>query len=232
MRLRYTEGQGRKVVIRLLPPELDEKTWIASLPNPTAHDIRILHFLPGSFSVNKAQKKLNSHPLAYIQFQNRIYAQAFIKAYNGHRFLNERKELYQAVVALAPNQRVPEVRVKADGCDVRARQDVRAKERYLGQKYLFKERQKEPAEVQNTEKNTEKNGEKTENQPPARDGYFKVWDEKAFSQEKLYQYFLQQEEYELDPENNTMPKESAALAVGFVKKRGSNRRESIETIGL
>ncbi|CAD7955377.1 unnamed protein product [Amoebophrya sp. A25] len=87
---------GCKVVIRLLPPELDEPNFRSSIAPEFPPRMRYFRFVQG---------KKSMHSVAYAQFDTREVAKNFVTDYNGHQFMNERGEKFAAVAATAPNQR-------------------------------------------------------------------------------------------------------------------------------
>lgn len=102
---------GAKLAIRLLPPEIEESHFLSSLPPKylSSKDgyggLSCFQFIPGVYYHNKP--KQSHHPLATLAFWRREAALAFAAEYNGHVFMNEKREKYHAVVAPAPNQRPP-----------------------------------------------------------------------------------------------------------------------------
>eukprot|EP00392_Amoebophrya_sp_AT5.2_P016992 g17302.t1 len=93
---------GCKVVIRLLPSELDGENFRLSLAPEFPPKVKFFSF---------AQGRKTTHSIAYAQFEGKDVAKRFLRNYNGHLFMNEDGEKFAAVATLAPNQRPGNYRI-------------------------------------------------------------------------------------------------------------------------
>lgn len=94
-----------KVVVRLLPPEITEEEFRASIPELQMESCKWLRFHCGKRS--KSDKKPSVNSRCYLQMRTQANADEFIASYHGHQFVDSQGEPFRAVACIAPYQKVP-----------------------------------------------------------------------------------------------------------------------------
>jgi len=109
----FTSKDARKVVVRLLPPEIDEEDLISTFPPAPKYTWRRFH--PGKRVKGEAKASINAR--CYLSFSNQADGDSFISKYHGHSFVDEKGETFRAVCCYAPYQKLPQkpVRDKTSG---------------------------------------------------------------------------------------------------------------------
>jgi len=94
-----------KCVVRLLPPEITEEEFKASVPEAHKENIKWSFFVDGKRYKGDAKPSLNSR--SYAQFATMEQAEDFMSSYHGHAFVDGQGENFRAVACIAPYQKVP-----------------------------------------------------------------------------------------------------------------------------
>ncbi|CEM31193.1 unnamed protein product [Vitrella brassicaformis CCMP3155] len=103
-----------KLVVRLLPPTLDESQFVETI---ASYDGKYewLHFVPGKRrGAGDGHRQASSNGRCYLQFREPSDAEDFAKNYHGHSFVDDRGESFRAVVSNAPYQKAPKKRATTD----------------------------------------------------------------------------------------------------------------------
>lgn len=93
-----------KVIVRLLPPEITEEEFTATISQQQKRDIKWTHFFTGK-RFGEAKPALNAR--CNFQFQTSTQAEEFISEYHGRAFVDGQGESFRAVACFAPYQKVP-----------------------------------------------------------------------------------------------------------------------------
>jgi len=101
-----------KVVVRLLPPLITEDELVATINEANLQQAVWTKFLPGKRY--KGEAKASRNALCYFQFSSGEQAEAFIKDYHGHQFVDDRGEPFRAVAVYAPYQKAPKQKSQKD----------------------------------------------------------------------------------------------------------------------
>merc|ERR1711915_957495 len=96
------DKEMRKVVIRILPPEIDEEDLISTLPSVPKYVWRRFH--PGKRVKGESKSSINAR--IYLAFLSTEDADSFISKYHGHSFVDEKGETFRAVCCYAPYQKL------------------------------------------------------------------------------------------------------------------------------
>jgi hypothetical protein len=96
-----------KVVVRLLPGNLSEDEFKASIPSEFSADIDYIRFVPGRVSDRPSPDTPNENARGYINFRTYNVACDFITKFHGKSFTDSKNEGFRAVAAFAPFQRNP-----------------------------------------------------------------------------------------------------------------------------
>ncbi|CAI5534586.1 unnamed protein product [Closterium sp. Naga37s-1] len=91
-----------KVVVRKLPPNLKEESFVEALNKKYQGRYNWIMFYPG-----KSSAKKTALSRAYINFFSPDDVLAFSSDFHGHTFVNEKGQQFQATVEYAPWQKVP-----------------------------------------------------------------------------------------------------------------------------
>lgn len=94
-----------KVVVRLLPPEITEEEFRATVHQQGLEGIKWWSFLAGKRYQGEAKPSLNAR--CYMQFETTAQAEEFISGYHGRAFVDGQGESFRAVACFAPYQKVP-----------------------------------------------------------------------------------------------------------------------------
>ncbi|KAF8822475.1 Smg-4/UPF3 family protein [Cardiosporidium cionae] len=100
----YNSKLRTKVLVRLLPPTLTEKEFLDSVGPKFQLAINWCRFVPGKR--RKRQSSIERSSACYLNFISTGDAEAFIKAYHGHTFVDENHLTYRAVACIAPFQKI------------------------------------------------------------------------------------------------------------------------------
>jgi len=100
----------RKVVVRILPPEIDEEDLISTFP--TGLKPKWSRFHPGKRVKGESKNSINAR--YYLTFDNVDAGDNFISKYHGHSFIDEKGEAFRAVTSYAPFQKVPKAALLRD----------------------------------------------------------------------------------------------------------------------
>ncbi|PFH33672.1 Smg-4/UPF3 family protein [Besnoitia besnoiti] len=101
----YKAKTKTKVVVRLLPPSIQEEELLALVADPLKEKITWRRFFPGKQS--KSGGKTGRNSIWYLNFTTAADAEDFIKSFHGKPVVDERHNVFKAVVRLAPYQKVP-----------------------------------------------------------------------------------------------------------------------------
>ena len=96
-----------KVVIRLLPPEINEEDVVKCVPDSVSSEIDWSHFCPGQRPTKPTPENPVVNSRMYFNCKNFSSACELITKLHGKVFVDPRGESYRAVSAFAPFQRVP-----------------------------------------------------------------------------------------------------------------------------
>eukprot|EP00927_Polykrikos_kofoidii_P064685 TRINITY_DN6017_c0_g1_i1.p1 TRINITY_DN6017_c0_g1~~TRINITY_DN6017_c0_g1_i1.p1 ORF type:complete len:511 (+),score=134.89 TRINITY_DN6017_c0_g1_i1:153-1685(+) len=110
-----SEKQNIKVVVRLLPPEITEDELMGTFPEAHLEAFTWKSFQGGKRYKGEVKPSRNSR--CYLNFETSERAEAFIRDYHGHHFVDGRGESYRAVACLSPYQKVPRQRPHKDTID-------------------------------------------------------------------------------------------------------------------
>lgn len=100
-----SSNEPQKVVVRLLPPEIMEEEFKATVPQVHKDHVKWWSFQAGKRYKGEAKPSLNSR--CYLQFETAVQAVEFMNAYHGHQFIDGQGETFRAVACIAPYQKVP-----------------------------------------------------------------------------------------------------------------------------
>lgn len=98
-----------KVVVRLLPPLITEDELLSTIAEEHVTNATHRTFIVGR-RVKGDKPSLNA--LCYLYYKTAEHADAFIRDYHGHQFVDDQGEQFRAVACYAPYQKVPKTRGK------------------------------------------------------------------------------------------------------------------------
>nr|GLL45629.1 regulator of nonsense transcripts UPF3-like isoform X1 [Ipomoea trifida] len=101
-----------KVVLRHLPPTLQQATLVEKVDSRFSGRYNWLSFHPGKIS-----QKQQTYSRAYVEFKRPEDVVEFADFFNGHLFVNEKGTQFKTIVEYAPSQLVPKQGFKKDGRD-------------------------------------------------------------------------------------------------------------------
>lgn len=105
--------ETRKVVIRILPPEIDEEDLVSTLPknvplrkveNGDGKLVNWIRFFRGKRYTGENKASINAR--CYISFDTNEVAEKFMQQYHGHQFVDEKGAAFRAVCCFAPYQKI------------------------------------------------------------------------------------------------------------------------------
>jgi len=115
-----------KVVLRLLPPLITEDELLSTLPEEHVKNASIRTFIAGKRY--KGQAKPSRNALCYFYYSNLEHAEALVREYHGHQFVDDQGEQFRAVACFAPYQKVPKQKVAKDPREGTIQDDASYKE--------------------------------------------------------------------------------------------------------
>mmetsp|Transcript_73843 Transcript_73843/g.130452 ORF Transcript_73843/g.130452 Transcript_73843/m.130452 type:complete len:387 (+) Transcript_73843:39-1199(+) len=104
-----------KVVVRLLPPEITEDEFVATVPELHLQRTTWRSFQAGKRYKGEAKPSVNSR--CYFLFDTEENADLFVRDYHGHQFVDGQGETFRAVVCFAPYAKVPKSKNSKDPRD-------------------------------------------------------------------------------------------------------------------
>jgi len=107
--------EAKKVVVRLLPPEITEEELVATISKAHIQDVNWRSFHAGKRYKGEAKPSINSR--CYLQFRTPSIAEDFTKEYHGHQFIDGHGESFRAVACFAPYQKIPRQKPQKDPRD-------------------------------------------------------------------------------------------------------------------
>ncbi|KAL2314792.1 hypothetical protein POMI540_1800 [Schizosaccharomyces pombe] len=113
-----------KVLVFNLPPTLPEQVFLQSINSFLPH-VEWHRFSKGKATVGTRSELLS---FAYLKFQSATAVQEFFRVYQGHTFIDKKNNTYRAIVTIAPYQKIPPSKVKADSLEGSLEQDPKFQE--------------------------------------------------------------------------------------------------------
>merc|ERR1712013_202209 len=101
-----------KVVVRLLPPLITEDELMSTIGEEHQQHAFVRNFIAGKRYKGEARPPRNA--TCYMYFTTGEQADAFIKDYHGHAFVDDQGEQFRAVACFAPYQKVPKQKTTKD----------------------------------------------------------------------------------------------------------------------
>lgn len=101
--------ESTKVVVRLLPPLITEDELLSTINEEHIKNAKLRTFIEGK---RHKKDKPSQNATCYLYFGATDHADAFIRDYHGHQFVDDQGEQYRAVACFAPYQKVPKTRGK------------------------------------------------------------------------------------------------------------------------
>lgn len=102
-----------KVVVRLLPPTLEEEDCSVAIDAVIEDSSKTSRtFVAGRSVANPTPEEPNLNARCYLNFSSHIAAVEFIKVFHGHVFWDDRGDSFRSVVAFAPFQQTAKVQKK------------------------------------------------------------------------------------------------------------------------